>query len=66
MRLEQQVNELLDEYARFVDCTTDYVANFVLCKTLARDPDYKKWKAAQNGASSSKRGVPSQQAGKPS
>ena len=66
LKLDQPVSDLLDDYARFVDCTADYVANFALRKTLARDPDYKKWKAAQNGASSSKRGVPSQQAGKPS
>ena len=66
LKLDQPVSDLLDDYARFVDCTADYVANFALRKTLARDPDYKKWKATQNGASSSKRGTPSQQAGKPS
>ena len=65
LKLDQPVSELLDDYARFVDCTADYVANFALRKTLARDSDYKKWKATQNGASSTKRGAP-QQAGKPS
>jgi len=66
LKLEQPVSDLLDDYARFVDCTPDYVANSALPKTLARDPDYKKWKAAQNGAAPAKRGATSQQAGKPS
>jgi len=66
LKLDQPVSDLLDDYARFVDCTADYVANFALRKTLGRDPDYKKWKATQNGASSTKRGAPSQQTGKPS
>jgi hypothetical protein len=66
LQLEQPVSALLDDYARFVDCTADYVANFALRKTLARDPDYKKWKAGQNGASADKRGASPQQPGKPS
>jgi len=49
LQLDQPVSDLLDEYARFVDCTPDYVANFALRKTLQRDPEYKKWKANQNG-----------------
>lgn len=53
--LEQPVSELLDDYARFVDCTPDYVTNFALRKTLGRDPDYKKWKAGQNGGGTPKR-----------
>ena len=65
LKLDQPVSDLLDDYARFVDCTPDYVANFALRKTLARDPDYKKWKASQNGAASGKRGPSSPQAGKP-
>jgi hypothetical protein len=66
LKLEQPVSDLLDDYARFVDCTPDYVANFALRKTLARDPDYKKWKAARNELAPAKHGAPSQQAGKPS
>jgi hypothetical protein len=66
LQLEQPVSVLLDDYARFVDCTPDYVANFALRKTLARDPDYKKWKAGQNGTPTGKRGAPIQQLGKPS
>jgi hypothetical protein len=49
LSLEKPVSELLDDYCRFVDCTADYVANFALKKTLSRDPEYKKWKAARNG-----------------
>jgi hypothetical protein len=49
LQLEKPVSELLDEYCRFVDCTADYVANFALRKMLARDPEYRKWKALQDG-----------------
>jgi hypothetical protein len=66
LQLERPVSELLDDYARFVDCTPDYVANFALRKSLARDPDYRKWKASQNEATAGKRGAPPQQPGKPS
>jgi hypothetical protein len=66
LRLEQPVSDLLDHYARFVDCTPDYIANFVLRKTLARDPDYKKWKTAQNGGGTGKRNAAPQQQGKQS
>jgi hypothetical protein len=48
-KLDQPVSELHDEYCRFVECTPDYVTNFTLRKTLARDPDFKKWKNARNG-----------------
>ena len=50
LHLEKPVSDLLDEYCRFVDCTPDYVANFALRKMLARDPEYRKWKASQDGA----------------
>jgi hypothetical protein len=66
LQLERPVSELLDDYARFVDCTPDYVANFALRKTLARDPEYRKWKAAPNGESAAKRSAASQQPGKSS
>jgi len=48
IKLDQPVSELLDDYCRFVDCTADYVTNFTLRRTLARDPDFRKWKAARN------------------
>jgi hypothetical protein len=66
LQLERPVSELLDDYAKFVDCTPDYVANFALRKSLARDPDYRKWKASQNGATTSKREALPQRSGKPS
>jgi hypothetical protein len=50
LQLEKPVSDLLDEYCRFVDCTADYVANFALRKMLARDPEYRKWKASQDAA----------------
>jgi hypothetical protein len=50
LQLEKPVSELFDEYSRFVDCTADYVANFALRKMLARDPEYRKWKASQDAA----------------
>jgi hypothetical protein len=46
LRLEEPVNLLLDDYSRFVDCTPDYVANFALREMLARDSEYKRWKAS--------------------
>jgi hypothetical protein len=62
VRLEPPVSELPDEYCRFVECTADYVANFALRKTLSRDPEYKKWKAAQTGSASLNGTTLSQQA----
>ena len=52
LSLEKPVSELLDDHCEFVDCTPDYVADFALRKALARDPEYKKWKASKNGAGS--------------
>jgi hypothetical protein len=45
---EKPVSELLDDYCKFVDCTPDYLANFALGKTLARDPESRKWQASKN------------------
>jgi hypothetical protein len=44
IRLDEPVSQLLDDYARFVNCTPDYVTNFALRRMLARDPEYRKWK----------------------
>ena len=49
LRLEEPVSVLLDDYSRFVDCTPDYVANFALREVLARDREYKRWKASGSG-----------------
>ena len=54
IKLEQPTNELLDDYARFVECTPDHVANSVLKKILWRDPEYRKWRAGQKIAAQSK------------
>lgn len=50
LQLEKPVSELLDDYSRFVECTPDYVANSTLRKMLARDPEYRKWKTAEDAA----------------
>jgi hypothetical protein len=47
IRLEQPVNELLDDYARFIESRPDHVVNAVLRKTLTKDQDYKLWKSQQ-------------------
>jgi hypothetical protein len=47
IRLEASVSQLLDDYSRFVERTPTYVVNFALRKTLARDREYKRWKASQ-------------------
>jgi len=54
IKLEQPTSELLDDYARFVECTPDHVANSVLKKILWRDPEYRKWRAEQKNPSQSK------------
>lgn len=36
IKLEQPVSELLDDYSRFVECTPDHVANYVLKKLSTR------------------------------
>jgi hypothetical protein len=50
IRLEQPVNELLDDYARFIESRADHVVNAALKKTLAKDRDYKRWKNQQSRA----------------
>jgi hypothetical protein len=54
IKLEQPTSELLDEYARFVECTPDHVANYALKKLLWRDPEYRKWRAEQRSAAQGK------------
>jgi hypothetical protein len=57
IRLEQPVNELLEDYARFIESSPDHVINAVLKKVLWRDIDYRKWRgerrAAQSGSDKS-------------
>jgi hypothetical protein len=50
VRLEQPVNELLEDYARFIESTPDHVMNAVLKKVLWRDLDYRKWRGERRAA----------------
>lgn len=53
VKLEQPVNELLEDYARFIDSSPDHVVNAVLKKVLWRDLDYRKWRGERRGGQSS-------------
>ena len=44
IELEESVSDLLNEYARFVECTPDHVANAALKKILLRDRGYRRWR----------------------
>ena len=44
VHLEEPVNELLDDYARFIESSPDHVLNSALKKVLWRDQDYRKWR----------------------
>ncbi|MGA9143996.1 MAG: hypothetical protein WB007_09590, partial [Candidatus Acidiferrales bacterium] len=44
VKLEEPVNELLEDYARFIESNSDHVINAVLKKVLWRDQDYRKWR----------------------
>ncbi|MGA7222029.1 MAG: hypothetical protein WBX16_04160 [Candidatus Acidiferrales bacterium] len=50
VRLEEPVNELLEDYARFIESNADHVINAVLKKVLWRDQDYRKWREARRTA----------------
>jgi len=60
IKLEEPVNQLLEDYARFIESSPDHVVNSVL-KKLWRDQDYRKWRdqrrAAQAGASGKEQSV---------
>jgi hypothetical protein len=47
VKLEEPVNEVLEDYARFIESNADHVVNTVLKKVLWRDQDYRKWRAAR-------------------
>jgi hypothetical protein len=47
VRLEEPVNELLEDYARFIESNADHVINAVLKKVLWRDQDYRRWREAR-------------------
>jgi hypothetical protein len=44
VKLEEPVNELLEDYARFIESNADHVVNAVIKKVLWRDQDYRKWR----------------------
>ena len=50
VKLEEPVNELLEDYARFIESNADHVINAVLKKVLWRDQDYRKWREARRTA----------------
>ena len=50
VKLEQPVNELLEDYARFIESNADHVVNSVLKKVLWRDQDYRKWRDQRRSA----------------
>ena len=47
VKLEEPVNELLEDYARFIESNADHGINAVLKKVLWRDQDYRKWREAR-------------------
>jgi hypothetical protein len=47
VKLEEPVNDLLEDYARFIESNADHVINAVLKKVLSRDQDYRKWREAR-------------------
>jgi hypothetical protein len=49
VKLEEPVNELLEDYARFIESNADHVINAVL-KKLWRDQDYRQWREARRTA----------------
>jgi hypothetical protein len=52
VKLEEPVNQLLDDYAKFIESNADHVVNAVLKKVLWRDQDYRKWREARRTAQS--------------
>ena len=50
VKLEEPVNQLLEDYARFIESSPDHVINSVLKKVLWRDQDYRKWREARRTA----------------
>jgi hypothetical protein len=49
VKLEEPVNQLLEDYARFIESSPDHVINGVL-KKLWRDQDYRKWRDTRRTA----------------
>jgi hypothetical protein len=51
VKLEEPVNQLLEDYSRFIESSPDHVVNSVL-KKLWRDQDYRKWRDERRAAQS--------------
>jgi hypothetical protein len=60
-RLEGPVSELVDDYAKFIESSTDHVVNAAL-KKLWRDQDYRKWRDERRGSHSTPGGAPAPEA----
>ena len=50
IELEESVSDLLNEHARFAECTPDHIANAALKKILLRDREYRRWRTEQRKA----------------
>jgi hypothetical protein len=50
VHLEEPVNDLLEDYVRFIESTPDHAVNSALKKVLWRDQDYRKWRDQRRGA----------------
>jgi len=55
VKLEEPVNQLLEDYSRFIESSPDHVVNSVL-KKLWRDQDYRKWRDDRRSAQSANGG----------
>ena len=60
-RLEGPVSELVDDYAKFIESSTDHVVNAAL-KKLWRDQDYRKWRDERRDSRSIQDSAPSTEA----
>jgi hypothetical protein len=48
VRLEQDVSELLEDYARFIGISAEDLLNIVLKKMIANDMEFQSWLSQQN------------------
>ena len=48
VRLEQDVSELLEDYARFIGISAEDVLNIVLKKLMVNDMEFQSWLSQQN------------------
>lgn len=48
VRLEQNVSQLLEDYARFIGIRAEDVLNVVLKKMIANDMEFQSWLSQQN------------------